>query len=142
MNPIEINVTDIGEYIRHRSCDRRFFLGVNYDREIREHLPFFDRLLNTLDPVLREVGKSREDQWDEELRNHGLLDLVEKLPKGKRDEIQWTDFANKLTSLRFGQLAYARQVQVSGMIGAFRVWGIIDFVLIRWIGDVPPPRPS
>ena len=43
-SPTKITVNDIGEYVRHKSCDRRFHLTVHYDREVRP-LPFFDRLL-------------------------------------------------------------------------------------------------
>jgi hypothetical protein len=130
----EISVTDIGEYVRHRSCDRRFFLKVHYDREVARHLPFFDRLLNTLDPVLREVGRQREDQWETELRGHGFLNVAEKLPRGKHDEVLWKDFKDQLRALPVGQPAYGRQVRVAGVIGAFEVSGIIDFVLVRWGG--------
>jgi hypothetical protein len=135
--PIEISVTDVGEHIRHRSCDRRFYLKVHYDREVRQHLPFFDRLLNTLDPVLREVGHRREDQWEAELRDNGVIDLTETLPKGKHGEVEWPEFAGQLAALTPGQPAYGRQVKVGGVIGAFRVSGIIDFVLLRWIDGVP-----
>jgi hypothetical protein len=136
-SPIEISVTDIGEYIRHRSCDRRFYLKVHYDREVRGRLPFFDRLLNTLDPVLREVGREREDQWETELKGNGFIDLTETLPKGEHDESTWEAFAGRLAALPPGQPAYGRQVQVGGVIGAFRVSGIIDFVLLRWAGGRP-----
>src|SRR5262245_35761306 len=124
-SPIEISVTDIGEYIRHRSCDRRFFLKVHYDREVAQHLPFFDRLLNTLDPVLREVGRDRENQWEHELIGHGVENLTATLAKGKHDEVSWLDFAGKLACVQPGQPAYGRQVQVEGVIGAFLVRGII-----------------
>src|SRR5262245_7399425 len=97
--PREISVTDIGEYIRHRSCDRRFYLGVHYDSEVRKALQFFVRLLNTLDPVLQEVGRTREDQWESELKANGFCNVTEALPKGKRDEAAWNDFAAKLREL-------------------------------------------
>jgi hypothetical protein len=136
-SPIEITVTDVGEYIRHRSCDRRFYLKVHYDREVRQHLPFFDRLLNTLDPVLSEVGRQRENMWEAELRANGFIDLAETLSKGKRGEVSWNDFAGKLAGLPPDLPGYGRQVQVAGVIGAFRVTGIIDFVLLRWVNGVP-----
>jgi hypothetical protein len=141
--PIEINVTDIGEYIRHRSCDRRFHLTVNYDREVRYDphartgLPFFDRLLNTLDPVLQEVGRKREDQWEGELRANGFVNLTDALPKGKRGEVAWAAFAAQLAGLTPGTAAYGRQVQVGGILGAFKVAGNIDFVLLRWVDGSP-----
>ena len=97
-DPTPITVTDIGEYIRHQSCDRRFFLKVHYNREVRDQLPFFDRLLNTLEPVLAEVGTSRENQWEKELADNGFRDLAVGLPKGKRDNVAWADFAAELAS--------------------------------------------
>jgi hypothetical protein len=57
-----VRVTEIGEYIRYRSCDRRFKLGHN-NRRLARGLPFAQRLFNTLDPVLQEAGRHREDEW-------------------------------------------------------------------------------
>lgn len=131
-----ISVNDIGEYIRHQSCDRRFFLTVHYDREVRP-LPFFDRLLNTLEPVLSQVGKDREDQWEKELTDNGFRDLAAGLPKGDRDDVTWADFARVLSGLTPETSGYARQVRVQGALGAFDVSGLLDFVLVRWVGGRP-----
>ncbi len=134
--PIKITVTNIGEYIRHRSCDRQFHLTVNHAREVGP-LPFFDRLLTTLDPVLAIVGQKREDQWEEELTANGFLDLAADLPKGKRGQVTWADFAAKLQGLTPGTSVYARQVAVGGLIGAFSVYGLIDYMLLRWEAGRP-----
>lgn len=131
-----ITATHLGEYIRHHSCDRRFHLAVHEQREVAA-LPFFDRLRDSIDPVLAEVGKRREDQWEAELTAAGYRDLVAELPKGKRDEVTWTAFAEVLALLPVGVCGYARQIAVGGTIGAFRVYGLIDFTLVRWDGDVP-----
>ncbi|MBP3955044.1 PD-(D/E)XK nuclease family protein [Gemmata sp. G18] len=131
-----ITVNDIGEYIRHQSCDRRFYLKVHYDREVRP-LPFFDRLLNTLEPVLSQVGKDREDQWEKELTDNGFRDLAAGLLKGKHDDVTWQDFAAELAKLPPGMPAYARQVRVQADLGAFAVSGLIDFVLVKWNADRP-----
>jgi hypothetical protein len=136
-DPIHINVTAIGEYIRHRSCDRRFHLTVNFDREVRQALPFFDRLLNTLDPVLSEVGRAREDQWESELRANGFINITEALPQGERGEVTVADFAARLRTLAPDTIAYGRQLHVKGVLGAFEVVGNIDFVLLRWIDGSP-----
>ena len=116
-DPTPITVTDFGEYIRHQSCDRRFFLTVHYDREVRDQLPFFDRLLNTLEPVVAEVGTSRENQWEKELADNGFLNLAVGLPKDKRDDVAWADFAAELATLPSGSPAYARQVRVQADVG-------------------------
>lgn len=54
----KVRVTDIGEYIRHQSCQRRFRLGHN-DGELFEKLPFSGKPLHTMDPVLAEQGARR-----------------------------------------------------------------------------------
>ncbi|OWK38432.1 hypothetical protein [Fimbriiglobus ruber] len=61
MNPtdrISITVNDVGEYIRHQSCDRRFFLKTHPDEVAR--LPFFERLLDSVEPVKQAIGRDRE----------------------------------------------------------------------------------
>ncbi len=131
-----ITVTDLGEYIRHHSCDRRFFLKVNDKREVQV-LPFFDRLGGTLEPVLASVGKSRETQWEEELREAAFCDLAATLRKGEKGEVAWSDLAGVLDTLSPGTNGYARQVRVQADLGAFGISGLIDFVLVRWEGDRP-----
>jgi hypothetical protein len=136
---ITLTATDLGEYIRHHSCDRRFHLAVHADREAYP-LPFFERLLESLDPVLAAVGCKREDQWEAELVAAGFRDLAAPLPKGKRDEVTWAALAAVIEALPAGACGYARQVAVGGTIGAFRVYGLIDFLLVRW--EVPSAKPE
>lgn len=133
---ITLTATHIGEYIRHHSCDRRFHLAVREEQELAA-LPFFDRLRDAIDPVLAEVGQRREDQWEAELRAAGFCDLAANLPKGKRDEITWDALAGVLAALPPGTGGYARQVAVGGNIGAFRVYGLIDFFIARWDAGAP-----
>jgi hypothetical protein len=133
---ITITATHLGEYIRHHSCDRRFHLAVHTEREVA-HLPFFERLRESLDPVLAAVGRRREDQWEAELVVAGFRDLAATLPKGKRDEVTWEAIAAVLAQLPPGACGYSRQVAVGGNIGSFRVYGLIDFLLLRWDGAVP-----
>ena len=57
-----VRVTDIGEYIRHQSCQRRFKLGYN-NQALYKELPFSDRPFHTIDVVLAESGKKREEEW-------------------------------------------------------------------------------
>jgi len=133
---ITLTATDLGEFVRHHSCDRRFHLAVHEDREVAP-LPFFDRLRDGIDPVLAEVGRRREDQWQGELDAAGFRDLAAGLPKGKRDEVTWAALAAVLTTLPPGVGGYARQVAVGGTVGAFRVYGLIDFLVVRWDGGVP-----
>ncbi|OWK37803.1 hypothetical protein [Fimbriiglobus ruber] len=133
---ITLTATDLGEFVRHHSCDRRFHLAVHADQEVAP-LPFFDRLRDAIDPVLAEVGRRREDQWEAELVAAGFRDLAADLPKGKRDEVTWAALAAVLSVLQPGGCGYARQVAVGGEIGAFRVYGLIDFLVVRWDGGSP-----
>jgi hypothetical protein len=54
---MRIRVSEIGEFIRFQSCERRFKLGLN-NRRLARAVPFSERLFNTLDPVLQEVGRA------------------------------------------------------------------------------------
>lgn len=133
-----IRVTQIGEYIRHRSCDRRFKLEHN-NRELPKQLPFAERLFNALDPVLQEAGRKREEEWEESLRGAGLVDVTEfrskpsTLPDNDK-ATPWSEFASRLDALRLapGQEAYGREVSIGGSIGVFDVEGRIDFIVLRW----------
>jgi hypothetical protein len=133
---ITLTATHLGEFVRHHSCDRRFHLAVHEEREAAQ-LPFFDRLRDPLDPVLAELGRRRENQWEAELTAAGFRDLAAGLPKGKRDEVTWAALAAALADLPPGVGGYARQVAVGGTVGAFRVYGLIDFLVARWDGDRP-----
>ena len=133
---INITATDLGEYVRHHSCDRRFHLTVHSAREVGP-LPFFERVRDSIDPVLAEMGRRREDRWETELVESGFQNLAAALPKGKRDEVTWDALAGVFAQLPPGTQGYARQVAVGGNMGVFRLYGIIDFVLLRWIGDAP-----
>ena len=126
-----ITVTQIGEFVRHHGCERR--LRLEHDgRAEAQSLPQITRLFSPLDPVLQEAGRQREDGWEQQLVNAGLAPLF---PQGRpdRDEDRsWTEFLRRADEIGEGQAAYAREVEVTGRIGAFEVTGRIDFVLVLW----------
>jgi hypothetical protein len=133
-----IFATDVGEFIRHESCERRFKLDYNHQDEAKKLL-FWHRLQNPLDLALKRTGFAREDEWEAQLMNAGAFrienegsfidsDFSLKTPK----EILWDDFVDRLSTVSDDRLCYGRQVTVVGSIGAFDVSGRIDFVLIRW----------
>ena len=127
-----IRVTEIGEYIRHHSCERRLKLEINRRRLARQ-LPFAERLFNTLDPVLQEAGRAREATWEQSLRNGGLVDLTNYAARPDDGKpAPWSEVVEAATGLPVGQSAYAREVQVSAQIEDFRLEGRIDFVLLLW----------
>ncbi len=71
-----VTVTKIGEYIRYRSCERRFKLGFN-NRQLAKEPPFAERLFNLLDPVLQEHGRQRERAWEASLKESGLTTIAQ-----------------------------------------------------------------
>lgn len=137
-----LKVTDIGEYVRHHSCARRLKLGQN-EPQLRRELPFYNRLFNPLDPVLRTAGSDREDEVDDDLVAEGFVDLTRfraRRDAGEDTKTTWTEFAEMLRKLAPGQLVFGREVDVDGIVGAFEVLGRIDFVIVEWDGLVPRVR--
>jgi hypothetical protein len=133
-----IYATDIGEYIRHQSCERRFKLDYNRQEEAKR-VPFWGRLQNPLDLALRRAGFTREDEWEEQLINAGAFRIADGdscVEEGrdikKRPELDWDYFVEQLRTISDDRLCYGCQVKIVASIGAFDVSGIIDFVLIKW----------
>lgn len=136
----EIRVTEIGEYIRHQSCERRFKLESD-NRRLAKQLPFAERLFNTLDPVLQEAGARRESEWEDSLRREGLEDLTHVDSRPEKDQATpWEAFCEFLATVPPGQPAYGREIAVEATLGAFRLKGHIDFVLLVWRGGQPQLR--
>ncbi|WP_186261875.1 PD-(D/E)XK nuclease family protein [Burkholderia gladioli] len=139
---VSLKVTDIGEYVRHHSCSRRLKLGQD-EKSLRRELPFYNRLFNPLDPVLRTAGADREDEVDDGLVAEGFVDLTRfqtRRDAGEDTRTSWTQFAEMLRFLEPGQLAFGREIDVEGFIGAFGVLGRIDFVIVEWRGLIPRVR--
>ena len=134
-----VRVTQIGEYIRHGSCERRFKLDSD-DRRLTRALPFFYTLSGTMDPVLAEAGREREREWEGHLRAAGLTDLCRYEERPEAKSTSWETLAGRAACLPPGAEGYGREIDVLGDIGAFRVAGRIDFALIRWEGGRPRLR--
>jgi hypothetical protein len=135
-----VRVTEIGEYIHYQSCDRRFKLEHN-NRKLARELPFAERLFNSLDPVLQEAGRLRENEWETSLKNNGLIDLTLYSEKSADEKkTPWTTFVKRLQGISSGQRAYGREISVEADEGAFQIKGQIDFVLILWEADRPKLR--
>jgi AAA domain-containing protein/PD-(D/E)XK nuclease superfamily protein len=125
-------VTEIGEYIRQRSCERRFKLELDR-RALARQLPFASRLFAPLDPVLAEMGHRREDAWESALRKAGLLELTGFASRPADDPATpWAEFLERVRAVPPGQTAYGREIGVDAPVGAFHVHGRIDFVLLLW----------
>lgn len=141
-----VRATEVGEYIRHNSCERRFKLEYDGRREA-DKLPFASRFFNSIDPVLQAAGKRYEDQWEQYLRRSGLHDATNyrSAPAATPNEdkkTSWEDFAGVINALNLtaGQSSYGREIEVDGEIGAFPVRGRIDFVLLLWENNRPRLR--
>lgn len=136
---VNIRVTDIGEYIRHDCCARRFKLNLD-DMALPRLLPFFNRLFNPLDLVLQQSGREKEDEWEKELKHAGFVNLTpQKDPTSKSSSsgcskrgTEWAEFVACLSNLDSMQPAYSRNVCVGGNFGAFHLRGEMDFLIILW----------
>ncbi|OPY31672.1 MAG: exonuclease V subunit alpha [Methanomassiliicoccales archaeon PtaU1.Bin124] len=131
-----IFVNDIGEFIQRDSCLRRFKLGLN-EKEVAMDLPFFPTLRASLDPVLQESGRKREDEWAEMLRTQGFMEL--KAASGA-DQMTWSELCQALSMLPTGQKAFAREVEIDGPVGVFHLHGRMDFVVLHWDGTAARMR--
>lgn len=140
--PPRLRVSEVGEFIRFESCERRFKLSFNRRQEARR-LPFFERLFSPLDPVLQQSGNDAEDAWQQQLRDAGYREIAPAEtvadPDGsvRPERTPWQTFADVASGLEAGEHAYGRELLVSGHIGAFDVEGAVDFVLISWDGEQP-----
>lgn len=127
-----IRVSEVGEFIRFQSCERRFKLGLE-NRRLARNVPFSERLFNALDPVLQEVGREAEDKWEAALQEQGLTDLTrlsERAPDARTTT--WDHFRLALELLPAGTAAYGREIEIAAPIGAFNVTGRIDFFVVLW----------
>src|SRR5579859_7978993 len=97
-----VRATEIGEYIRHHSCERRFKLEHN-NRALARQLPFVDALSSFLDPVLQEAGHQREREWEDSLRGSGLVDLCRYDEHLGEEKTPWEVFIERAQTLEAGQ---------------------------------------
>jgi hypothetical protein len=135
-----LKVTDIAEYIRYQSCDRRFKLKYDKYKQVRDDIPSFSQLIfnTSLDPVLEAEGRKREEDWAKSLDKEGFNRLiVTSDASGKESSVSWDDFTEKLANLAVGEKAYGREIAIAGKLGEFNISGQIDFILIYWQDNQP-----
>ena len=134
-----VRATEIGEYIRHHSCERRFKLDHN-DRQLTRSLPFFFSLFHTMDPALAEAGKLREKEWEASVSAAGLRDLCRYEARPRESSTAWEIFVQRAREIAEGECAYGREIDIAGDLGAFHITGRVDFVLLLWENGQPKLR--
>ncbi len=131
----QIEIERIGEYVQRNSCPRRFKLDLD-GRKLARELPFFTRLINPVDPVLQASGSRMEREWEKSLSDAGMTSVASKLSL-EGPNIPWDAFTRVLGEAKRGDLLYAREVEIHGMIGDFLLRGRMDFLLLSWDGERP-----
>ncbi|MFE9990341.1 AAA domain-containing protein [Streptomyces sp. NPDC005381] len=134
-------MSEIGEFVRHQSCQRRFKLDSNR-RRLTRRLPFAERLFNPLDYVLSARGKEQESHWEQELQEAGFSDVAPHMPSVEETGAfpAWDDFATALEGLEGQHTAYGREIRLVGSLGAFDVEGRADFLVLLWQDGRPVLR--
>ncbi|MGO8102401.1 AAA domain-containing protein [Rhizobium leguminosarum] len=135
---VTIRVSEIGEFIRFQSCERRFKLGLS-NRALARAVPFSERLFNSLDPVLQAVGEAAEDAWEQALAHQGVAPLSAPVHPDT-GVVSWAAFVAALAAATPGRAVYCREVEINGPIGCFNVDGRMDFVVLLWDNGVPRLR--
>jgi hypothetical protein len=120
-----LRVNDVGEFVRFRSCERRFRLGLRNRQEARR-LPFHERLFGALDPVLQMEGAKRERTWTRMLMEAGYVCVR----SDENEELLWSTVRERFASVGPGQKAFATEVTIEGDVGAWHVSGRMDFVIL------------
>ena len=119
-----VRVTEIGEFIQHKQCERRFKLEIN-DRKLAKQIPLGGRFFNPIDPVLQAAGKLKEDALSKELETanftHVTKDQYDPDHQPRPQYPTWNNFVDALASLSVGQNAFSREVQVGSDIGQFHI---------------------
>lgn len=133
-----LRVTEVGEFIHHKLCERRFKLEFN-DRELAKQVPYSARLFNPIDPVLQAKARERENELSEELVAVGFSNIAQprRDPNNHVTYPTWADFVQAAANLQPNQNAFGREVQVNGVIGRFNIEGRIDFLIILWRDGQP-----
>lgn len=131
-----LTVVDVGEFVRYDSCQRRLRLST-HNRAEAQKVPFYERLFNTIDPVLQKAGERREQEWEAQLSDAGFARYE---PRSSEDGPSWPEVAEAFAAAQVGTRMYAREVTIEGEVGPFEVAGRMDFVVLHWINDKPRLR--
>ncbi|MDW5562106.1 MAG: AAA domain-containing protein [Methanomassiliicoccus sp.] len=133
----QVIVTDIGEYINQRECERSFKLRIN-KAEIARRFPFYGTVRSPLNPILATRGRKRESELRDALA--GSMRFLN--PGGDQEEVRmaWTTLLQCLADLPAGTDCFAREVEIEGPVGEFSLFGRMDFLILRWEGGVPHLR--
>jgi hypothetical protein len=98
---------------------------------VKKRFPFFPAIMTSLNPILALRGKEREDQWMEKLSAE-IRPIL--------GEATWERFLKEMECCAVGDRIFVREMPINGTIGDFELNGRIDFLILRWEGEVPVLR--
>jgi CRISPR/Cas system-associated exonuclease Cas4 (RecB family) len=129
----QLSATDIASFVRLQLCRRYLAFRAGRGKEKVEEVQRRFRIL--ADPAYQEVGLRSEETVRNLLEKHGFQRAL-----GLLDESTWPRWLEEVGKADPGKALYAREVKISGQVGAFSLEGRIDFVLLLWKDGVPKVR--
>ena len=129
----QLSATDIASFVRLQLCRRYLAFRAGKGKEKVEEVQRRFRIL--ADPAYQEVGLRSEETVRNLLEKHGFQRAL-----GLLDESTWPRWLEEVGKADPGRALYAREVEISGQVGAFSLKGRIDFVLLRWENGAPKVR--
>jgi len=119
--------------VRLQLCRRYLAFRAGKGKEKVEEVQRRFRIL--ADPAYQEVGLRSEETVRNLLKKHGF-----QRARGLLDESTWPRWLEEVKKAHPGRALYAREVEISGEVGAFSLKGRIDFVLLLWENGAPKVR--
>jgi CRISPR/Cas system-associated exonuclease Cas4 (RecB family) len=129
----QLSATDIASFVRLQLCRRYLAFRAGRGKEKVEEVQRRFRIL--ADPAYQEVGLRLEETVRNLLEQRGFQPA-----QGLLEEPTWPRWLEEVKKADPGRKLYAREVEISGQVGAFSLKGRIDFVLLLWENGVPKVR--
>jgi CRISPR/Cas system-associated exonuclease Cas4 (RecB family) len=129
----QLSATDIASFVRLQLCRRYLAFRAGRGKEKVEEVHRRFRIL--ADPAYQEVGLRSEETVRNLLEEHGFQRAL-----GLLDESTWSRWLEEVGKADPNKKLYAREVKISGQVGAFSLKGRIDFVLLLWEDRAPKVR--
>lgn len=137
----DVNVTDIGDYVDKKCCERDLKLRLIIRRDpasLDRMFPHRHTIRGTLDPVLATSGRLRERETEAALSKR--MRCLNPSKEDEENNIRWSSLLSALRTLEEGEEVFAREVEIGRRIGRYRVAGRMDFVILSWKDGQPVLR--